>query len=82
MPTESLINEQQHCSTTNEMSSVDHFETIRTTDHHNSLCESLTIHSSTSSDITNMLSSLNNDDNNQTSQQPTTTFPSNQASET
>ncbi|CAF4293024.1 unnamed protein product [Rotaria socialis] len=64
MSTEYLINEQQNCSTANELTS-----TILTNGHNDSLYEPVTIQSSPTSHVTNVLINFNNDDNNQISQQ-------------
>ncbi|CAF3825570.1 unnamed protein product [Rotaria magnacalcarata] len=64
MSTEYLINEQQNCSTANELAS-----TILTNGHTDSLYKPVTIQSSPTPHVTNMLLNFNNDDNKQKSQQ-------------
>ncbi|CAF2634146.1 unnamed protein product [Rotaria sp. Silwood2] len=73
MSTEYLINEQQNCSTINEISSTNYSETLHTNGHNDSLYKPLTVQSSSTPHITNMLSNINTDNNNQISQQKTTT---------
>ncbi|CAF3698865.1 unnamed protein product [Rotaria sordida] len=74
MSTEYLINEQEKCSITNDISLTNYSETIHTNGHHNdSSYKSLT-----TPHITNMLSNINTDNNNSISQQKTT----NQTAET
>lgn len=68
MSTEYLINEQQGCSTTNEISS-----TVHTNGHNDILYKPLIIQPpATSPQITNMLTTINHDNKNQISQPITT----------
>ncbi|CAF0910495.1 unnamed protein product [Rotaria sp. Silwood1] len=74
MSTEYLINEQQNCSTINDISSINYSETLHTNGHNDSLYNKpLTVQSSTTPHITNMLSNFNTDNNNQISQPKPTT---------
>lgn len=59
MSTECLINEQQNCSITNEIPSTNYSEIIHTNGHDDSLCRPSS--SSTTSNMTNLLSSFNNE---------------------